>query len=196
VPGGVYVAEEGTIMLSPIRQRAMARELKQLLDRLPELGKSQSSNSSPRQTWSPGGVITPPYVPVTIPPIPSVPAVRVELIPTTRLSLINTKDTGDIDMTITQDDKQTDEQVEEDDEGEEEQPSDQETLEQIKKHLRDELVPFQRQNQKNPRRIRLSAHDLIPLARNRLIDTVLYLHGTNIIVEPDPEIGDDIQCDA
>lgn len=190
-------------MLSPIRQRALARELKQLIDRLPELVRPQSDY--PHQTWSPSSVITPPYVPIPdvctpLPPIASVSAgmveiAQVELIPTTRLSLTNTNDTGEIDnMSITQEDNQLGEQEEEDEE--EEQISDLETLEQVKKHLRDELIPFQQKNQKNPRRIRLSAHDLIPLARHRLIDTVLFLHGTNIIVEPDPEIGDDIQCDA
>jgi hypothetical protein len=183
VPGGVHVAEEGTIMISPIRQRALVRELRKNLDRLEEIGRPhphESSHPTPQ-------LITPPYIP--IPLIASVPAMKVEieLIPTTRLSLTNTKDTGDIDMTITQEDKQPNEQVEDDD---------LEEVQRIKKLVQDKLIKhWNDHNQKLPQSIRISAHNLLPLASSGLIETVFKLRDTNIIIVADPKAGDDIQCD-
>jgi hypothetical protein len=139
-------------------------------------------------------VITPPYVPIP-PTIASVPAVRVELIPTTRLTL-NTKDTGEIHemvniTTITQEDKQASEQIEE-----VEEPSIEE-IQRIKHLVQEKLLKhWHEHDQKLPKKIRISAHNLIPLAANSLVETVFYLKETNIIIEPDPKVGDDIQCDV
>ena len=188
-------------MLSPIRQRALARELKQLLDRLPELGKPQSPNS-PHQAWSPIGVITPPYVPIPLSPITPVPAVRVEMIPTTKLSLPTTttytRNTGDFNMadiniTAQQEDKQMSRQ--EEDEDTYQTGEGLESLHALIRELQEELQAYQSDhNQQFPPKVRMSMNKLMPLHRNGVIEIVFKLAETNTFVELDPKARDAIQC--
>lgn len=182
-------------MMSPTRpigarQRAQMRALRETID--------PPTKTSPSQTRTTQGVITPP--PIPIPPITSVPPGSVELIgliPTTRLSLSTTKNTGEIDSmsnitAITQEDNnQSSHQVEE----EEEERHSLEDVLRIKNRVKEKLIEYYtNHNQTLPPRIKVSGHDLVYLATNGLLETILCLKETHIVVESDPLIGDDIQC--
>lgn len=162
-------------MLSPIRQRALVRELRHLVDRADQ--QEEISRSYPHDT--PHGVITPPYTPV--------PSIHMDLIPTTRLPT-QLKDTGDIDMNITaQEDKQTNEQ--------ENEVPDQESVYLLIRELQEKLQGYQGDhNQQFPPVVRMGMHKFMPLHRQGVIQTVFRLAETNILVELDPKAGDAIQC--
>ena len=174
-------------MLSPIRQRDLARRLKQSADRLEHIGQSQL-------TYDPRGIITPPYVPVPL----SVPAVTVEPININELSIPNTENPGEIDtMTnitaITQEDnKPTNKQVEEE---EEEKGYSPDEVQRIKNQIREKLLEYyNKHDQSFPQTMRISAHNLLPLATAGLIETIFKLRDLPTIVVADPTIGDNIQC--
>lgn len=177
-------------MLSPIRQRDLARRLKHSADRLEEISRSQPS-------YDPRGIITPPYVPVPL----SVPAVTVEPIDMNELSIgpttTHTKHTGEIDTmsnitAITQEDnKQTDVQVEE----EEEKEYSLDEVQRIKNQIREKILEYyNKHDQTFPQTMRISAHNLLPLATAGLIETIFKLRDLPTTVVADPTIGDDIQC--
>lgn len=172
-------------MLSPIRQRDLARRLKQSADRLEEVSRSQPPHD-------PRGIITPPYLP--IPFIASVPAVTVE--PINNLSIPNTKNPGEIDTmahitTITQEDNNSISMPEE----EEEEGYSPDEVQRIKNQIREKLLEYyNKHDQTFPKTMRISAHNLLPLATAGLIETVFKLRDLPTTVVADPTIGDNIQC--
>lgn len=164
------------------RQRAQMRVLRETAYQIAENNRSYDT---------PRGVITPPPLPL----ITSVPAGSVELIPTTRLTFIttHTRTTGEINnmaniTAITQEDNK---QMEED----EDERHSLEERQRIKNRVQETLLDYyHKHNQTFPPKIKVSGHDLVYLATNGLLETILCLKETSIVVESDPRIGDDMQC--
>lgn len=174
-------------MLSPIRQRDLARRLKQSADRLEHIGQSQL-------TYDPRGIITPPYVPVPL----SVPAVTVEPIDLNELSIgptTRTKNPGEIMSNITaitqEDNKPTSTQEEDEDE----KGYSLDEVQRIKNQIKEKLLKYYNEHDQTfPQTMRISAHNLLPLATAGLIETVFKLRDLPTTVVADPTIGDDIRC--
>ena len=182
------VAEKGKTMPNfarPLgaRQRAQLRALKETANRTAKANRSATPSPLPR------GGMTPSPLPI-IPPITCVPSGSVEPISVTRLSSTTTKNTGEINVSnitaITQENNQASEQ-------EQEEPAQDrnDDLQQVKNLLRKRLLECKLQA---PGYIKMSAHALIMLDQGGFIETFFRLKETNILVETDPTIGDDIRC--
>jgi hypothetical protein len=64
----------------------------------------------------------------------------------------------------------------------------------IKKRVQKKLLSYYQHKKYLPRKIRISPHNIISLEKEGLITTIFYLKDTNVIVDFDSRMGDEVEC--